>query len=51
MAAFLSSRGCGTVDAILGTRADRVVDLFAYIRHLDDYAATEAALNKKEETS
>jgi hypothetical protein len=44
----LSTRGFGTVEEILRTRADRVVKMWAFHNFSIDYEATITALNRRE---
>lgn len=50
MALVLSERGYGKVEEILRSPTDVVLDQWAFMRFRAEYAATEASLNKKDES-
>ncbi len=49
MAATLSQQGFGTVQEILSSPVTRVLDLMAYVRFQDDYAATVTAYQQEDQ--
>ena len=51
MALVLSERGVGSLEAILRTRSDLVMDAWEFALFRIEYAETEAALNRKAASS
>jgi len=49
MALVLSERGVGTIAEILRSPTDHVLDQWAFMNFRNEYAETDAALNKKDD--